>query len=120
MNNSWSVNLDCDEVVSLLTRSLEKKGFSVHRSFDLQSARDSLSDPESCPCPNHGTAECTCQYIVLQVSVSPEEPVSLVVHGHDDRTMLSLDHYFQGEASKSTADILQDVVLSVLSRTTQR
>lgn len=120
MNNSWSFNLGCDQVVNLLTRSLAARGYDVHRSFDLQSARDSLKDPESCPCPHHGTAECTCQYVVLQVSVYEDEPVSLVIHGHDDVTRLSIDRFLQAEANQSIAAILQDDVLSVIPPSAQR
>jgi hypothetical protein len=35
---------------------------SAERSFDLLSA---LHDQPDCPCPHHGHAPCTCQYVVL-------------------------------------------------------
>jgi hypothetical protein len=37
-------------------------GFQVERTFDLHAARMSQLD---CPCPYHGTGDCTCQMVVL-------------------------------------------------------
>jgi hypothetical protein len=52
-----------ETAVRAITTVLERRGYRVMRSFDLQSA---LSyHVERCPCPHHGTEKCTCQYIVL-------------------------------------------------------
>ena len=73
------------------------------RTFDLHTARHALHD---CPCPNHGTEKCDCQMVILLVygkasdvstplnaSVSTPldtSPVTLILHGNDGRTWLSL------------------------------
>ncbi len=78
------------EVVRLLSDTLGKMGLQVTRSFDLQSARQSLADPENCPCPFHGTARCACQYLVLLVGQGGRQPVTLVAHGHENWAEIAL------------------------------
>ncbi len=85
-----SLSMACDDAADLLSKTLADVGFEVIRSFDLQTARRALRDPEDCSCPNHGTSKCDCQYVVLLVSSRVSEPVTIVVHGHGDQTLLSL------------------------------
>jgi hypothetical protein len=59
----------------------------VLRTFDLQLAR--LAHTEY-PCPLHGTQQCDCQMVVLLVYAEQYQPVSLVAHGYDGKTWLSL------------------------------
>ncbi len=56
-------------------------------TFDLHAARLGLED---CPCPNHGTEECDCQMIVLLVYAEAAEPITLILHGNDGQTWISL------------------------------
>ena len=63
------------------------RGYQVEQTFDLHAARISQVN---CPCPYHGTNDCTCQMIVLLVRNQKAQPVTLVVHGHDGQTSLSL------------------------------
>ena len=87
----WSFERDCDEVVDQITEALKKAKLLVSRSFDLQSARQSFTQPQACTCPHHGTAQCACQYVILLVRYRQADPVTLVAHGSDGRTILSLD-----------------------------
>ncbi len=91
MNTLAAPDLDVNSAVLRLTGLLSDAGFQVTRSFDLQDARAELRAPEECPCPNHGTAICNCQYVVLLVNSPGKVPSSLVIHGHDDRTLISLE-----------------------------
>ncbi|MDP1715699.1 MAG: hypothetical protein Q8L41_13230 [Anaerolineales bacterium] len=77
----------CEQVQAWVNEKLTGAGFRVVQTFDLQVARLAHSD---CPCPNHGTANCNCQMIVLLIYQKKEHPVTLVIHGQDDRTWLSL------------------------------
>lgn len=77
----------CDQVLEQVIQQLTKAGFRVVQTFDLQVAR--LAHPE-CPCPHHGTSDCNCQMIVLLVYQKRNIPASLIIHGQDDRTWLSL------------------------------
>ena len=46
--------------------------------------------PVDCPCPYHDTSDCTCQMVVLLVHSPKVQPVTIVVHGHDNQISLSL------------------------------
>lgn len=88
-------------------QQLTNAGFRVVQTFDLQVAR--LAHPE-CPCPHHGTDDCNCQMIVLLVYQKRGEPVTLVVHGQDNRTWLSL----AGPSGKHTSQRLEASIRRIL------
>jgi hypothetical protein len=75
------------QVLEWVQQQLADAGFRVVQSFDLQAARHAHSD---CPCPHHGTERCNCQMIVLLVYGKNDNPASLVIHGQDDKSWLSL------------------------------
>ena len=104
MENLGSVARDCREAAEQLSHDLAGAGLRVTRSFDLQSARKALRDPEGCQCPHHGTADCTCQYVVLLVSDGAETPLTLVAHGHDGATHLSME---AAGSQKATREIVR-------------
>lgn len=95
------------DVQPLLRQALEEVGLAAVQSFDLQSARDSLLDPELCPCPFHGTSQCTCQYIVYIVRQGGQPPISLEVHGFDDRTYVSLAPPSDGIIDEGTMNLVR-------------
>ena len=82
-----TIQANCDEATTLAVQLLSSVGLQVVRSFDLRSARMAHAE---CTCPHHGTAQCTCQFVVLLVYGRSGTPVTLVVHGHDEQTGLSL------------------------------
>jgi len=94
-----SVLFDFDgaTVAQAATATLTRRGFSVVRSFDLRAALAVHSD---CECPYHGTAQCTCQFVVLLVYGDPTtgsgqdaaQPVVLTVHCRDNRTQAQVVH----------------------------
>lgn len=57
------------------------------QTFDLHDVR---LGHDTCPCPHHGTSQCDCQMIVLLVYGDEAEPITLILHGNDGRTWLSL------------------------------
>jgi hypothetical protein len=77
----------CAQVQEWVSQQLTSDGFRVVETFDLQVAR--LAHPD-CPCPHHGTEDCDCQMIVLLIYQKQEDPVTLVIHGQDHNTWLSL------------------------------
>ena len=77
----------CDEAITWVTRQVSSIGLQVHRTFDLQVARQAHTE---CPCPHHGTDQCDCQMVILLVYAEDFQPISLVVHSHDGRTWFSL------------------------------
>ncbi len=82
-----TIQADCEVATTQAAQILSSAGLQVVRSFDLRSARAAHAE---CTCPHHGTAQCTCQFVVLLVYGQGGAPVTLVAHGHDGQTSLSL------------------------------
>ena len=78
---------NCDQVLTWVKQQLPGAGFRVVQTFDLQVAR--LAHPD-CPCPHHGTEDCNCQMVVLLVYGKQEDPATLIIHGQDGRSWVSL------------------------------
>lgn len=117
METLLSLPVDWANTSEKLREALSKDGLQVTQSFDLQTARATLSNPDCCPCPYHGTSKCTCQYLVLLVSQQDFPPISLVVHGHDDWTHISLSHSNSGAADEETVERVQ-IALNKLTHET--
>ena len=77
----------CDQVLPCVNGQLTSAGLRVVQTFDLQIARLAHTD---CPCPHHGTDDCNCQMVVLLVYRKQDDPVTLIIHGQDGRTWVSL------------------------------
>ena len=77
----------CDQVLVWISQQLTSASFRVVQTFDLQVAR--LAHPD-CPCPHHGTNDCNCQMVVLLVYGKQDDPATLVIHGQDGRSWVSL------------------------------
>ncbi len=106
----WSFEGDCDEVVDQILEALREAELLVSRSFDLQSARQSF---QGCTCPYHGMPQCACQYVILLVRHRNIGPVTLVAHGSDGRTILSLDQSARSEASDEVVGLIGSTIASL-------
>ena len=86
---SQMFTLDCpsDEAVRWITEALANADLQAVTSFDLTTARATQSE---CSCPQHGTAACDCQMVVLLVYGTEAVPVTVVLHGRDGHVSLSL------------------------------
>ena len=82
-----ALDQNCEQVQVWVQQQMTESGFRVVQTFDLHVAR--LAHPD-CTCPHHGTDDCNCQLVVLLVYQKKGDPVTLVIHGQDDRTWLSL------------------------------
>lgn len=69
------------------TAALTRHGFRVVRSFDLRSAVTAHAD---CNCPYHGTAHCTCQFVVLLVYSEAGDPVVVTAHSRDTQARVQI------------------------------
>jgi hypothetical protein len=76
-----------EQVQAWINGQLTSAGFRVVQTFDLQVARLAHSE---CPCPHHGTDDCNCQMVILLVYRKVDDPATLVIHGQDGKTWLSL------------------------------
>ena len=98
MSESLLLDGDGEAAARAATEGLTRRGLQVVRSFDLRTAREAHSD---CACPYHGTAECTCQYVVLLVYDASGGLAVLTLHGRDaqSRAQIVRDAYNRPEAS---------------------
>ena len=81
--------LDCtgDEVITQVKDALDDTGLWVMLSFDSQLTRKTTTTPT---CPHHGTAACDCQIVILLVYDAGSRPATLLAHGQDGETWISL------------------------------
>lgn len=86
----------CRDAIEWVIQQIKAAGMEVNRTFDLQVARH---EHASCTCPNHGTIDCDCQMVVLLVYDQTSQPLTLVGHGHDSQTWLSVVDLPQQHAS---------------------
>lgn len=82
-----TLNKDASNVIPHITQILTRLGLHIIPSFDLQNVH---SDRIDCRCPNHGTDRCDCQMVVMLIYGKDAAPTTLVVHGHDGKTHLSI------------------------------
>ncbi|HBG74722.1 MAG: hypothetical protein A2X25_11865 [Chloroflexi bacterium GWB2_49_20] len=77
----------CEQVQEIVAARLQAAGLQVMRTFDLQSTQAFV---DGCPCQHHGTDVCNCQMVVMLVYGAGEQPLTLILHGYDMHTCLSL------------------------------
>lgn len=82
-----SLSCPCNEALPKVNHQLKEAGLRSVQTFDLHSA---VMGTQGCSCPNHGTAECDCQMMVLLVYGDAAEPVTLLLHGNSKQTWISL------------------------------
>ena len=99
----------CEQVLTLVSQQLTDLGFRVVQTFDLQVARLAHAD---CPCPHHGTDHCNCQMIVLLVYRNQhDDPTTLVIHGQDSKTWLSLANPILQHAYRNLEAVIQRALI---------
>ena len=87
MTATISITADGEAVTRRVTDALVRRGFRVLRSFDLRSA---VMGHHACPCPHHGTDQCTCQYVVLLAYALAGAPIVITAHGRDSVTEVQI------------------------------
>jgi hypothetical protein len=86
------VEQNCDTALQWANQRLSEAGLRTMQTFDLHDARTGSHD---CSCPHHGTEQCDCQMVVLLVYGNGKEPETLILHGSDGKTWLSLAQTMQ-------------------------
>lgn len=113
------LTLDCSSegTKRWTVETLSLADLQVVTSFDLRAARAVHTD---CTCPHHGTAACDCQMVVLLVYSRDGGPATLILHGRDGRTYLSLaDTPGQRPPPKLAAAIVNALSLAVRAQNDQ-
>lgn len=103
----------CEQTLARLISTMALHDVRLERSFDLRSA---LRDHPDCPCPHHGTSQCTCQYVVLlayePAAVAP--PAVITAHECDGITRVRVAASAPGgRLSWSLLVALDDALTSV-------
>lgn len=110
-----TVDLPCDMALQAAKKKLSQTGLRALQTFDLHTVRHTRQD---CPCPNHCTAECDCQMVVLMVYGESPEPAALILHGSDGQTRFSIaDDPSQRADGKLIASIKQALDIRVAVNT---
>jgi hypothetical protein len=99
-----------------LLRRLNDRGLSVSRTFDLQVARRRLKNSAEAPCPHHGSDRCTCQYLVLRIGRRGFGCISVVVHGHDSVTKITMLTEASGKPGGGIVAEVRQELAKLLSR----
>lgn len=83
------LKLNCrgNEAVSQVQDILNETGLRVLVSFDSHHVRDGAVPAA---CPHHGTSNCDCQVVILLVYDVEGQPATLMAHGQDGETWISL------------------------------
>lgn len=79
---------DYNTCIAYTFHQLANAGLHVSRSFELDSACGSLSTGI---CSHDPKSPCKCQLVVLLVTDSGLEPVSIILHSFNDKTEIFLD-----------------------------
>ncbi len=97
MTESLLLGCDAEVAAQAATAVMIRRGLQVVRSFDLHTVSGAHGD---CTCPYHGTADCTCQYVVLLVYGESSAPATLTFHSRDAQAQAQIvrDAYNQPEA----------------------
>ena len=104
-----TLNMDARQAITLVMDSLASAGLQVLQSFDLRMAR---ATQIYCCCPYHGTEDCDCQMLVLLVYGHDENPTTLIAHGHDGRTFLSLVDNPQQRSEAGALELIRQALLA--------
>lgn len=83
------LKLNClgDEALSRVKDMLDETGLQVLVSFDSHHVRESAAPAA---CPHHGASNCDCQVVILLVYNEDGQPATLMAHGQDGETWISL------------------------------
>jgi hypothetical protein len=103
----WSMERSCDSTLRWIRRRLSRRGLRALQTFDLHDARLGIAD---CSCPHHGTAQCDCQMVVLLVYGESALPATLILHGNDGQSWLSLVNTPAQQADPSLRAAIEQAV----------
>ena len=102
-----SVERSCDASLRWIKRRLARGGLRALQTFDLHDVRPAIAD---CPCPHHGTTTCDCQMVVLLVYGRDSCPATLILHGNDGHSWLSLVDTPAQQADESLRLAIEDAL----------
>jgi hypothetical protein len=95
------------EAVTRVKAALEDAALRIMVSFD-----SSLTRKADTPlfCPHHGTNTCDCQVVILLVYGHDSQPATLLAHGQDGETWISLVNTPGQRAGKCLQDRIREAL----------
>ena len=110
--NEW-ILLDCggELAAQAATEVMTRHGLQVVRSFDLRTAHGAHGAHAGCACPYHGTAECTCQYVVLLVYGESGAPATLTLHGREAQAQVRI---VRDASNRPDARLVEEILAALL------
>ena len=106
-NTLLTVMCSCDDAVRWIMQRLLQADLRAVQTFDLHSARLTFQD---CPCPYHGTNQCDCQMIILLVYGNAMEPATLILHGNNGQTWISLAENPNQQTDRKLISAIQEAL----------
>jgi hypothetical protein len=103
-----TVTAPLDDVLARTTQQLNGEGIQIEQTFDLKTAR---LPHIGCQCPHHGTGQCSCQMVVLLVRYEGINPMTVIFHGSDGQTNLSIiDNHDEQREKIELSTIIREVL----------
>jgi hypothetical protein len=103
-----ALNQNRDQAEAWVKEKLTTAGFRVVPTFDLQVARSAHAD---CTCPHHGTDKCNCQLVVLLIYGKQEDPATLVIHGQDGKTWISMATPVESQSRQNLESSVRNILV---------
>jgi hypothetical protein len=100
-----------EETILRTIQQLEKVGFQVTRTFDLQDAKSAHPD---CSCPHHGGDACDCQMSVLLIYRNGQSPASLLLHSFQGTTCLYLVDTPEQPVSNELGRLIRGILIQLI------
>ena len=106
------VEENCEQVLRSVRETLTSTGFRAVQTFNLQIARQAHLE---CQCAKHGTTNCSCQMVVLLVYGKQDDPVTLILHGEEEATGISLADPANDHATQNFGGIIRRTLVSKMN-----
>jgi hypothetical protein len=105
-----TLNKEAETAVTWILSLLHAHGFHVERTFDLHIARLAQTH---CPCPHHGTEDCSCQMVVLLIHGNGQQLVTIIIHGNESQTCISLVESVNQPAGTKVIELIEHEVATL-------
>lgn len=103
-----TLNCSCEESLQWTEIQFSQAGLRAIRTFDLRETVHHVSG--DCPYPKHGSEKCDCRMIVLLVYGNEKDPVTLILHGSNGQTWLSLVQPADQKTNMTTLSSIRNVL----------
>lgn len=104
------VELPYENAIVAMTDRFSMHGLHVLVTFDLPFTDN---PGMNCTCWRHGSEECTCRMSVFLIYGLGASPISMLAHGYEDRTWLSLVDSLHQPVDSSARDKIISIMAGI-------